>query len=43
MTQVCSRNNPVLVLGRILVYSNSDLATAHGLSKQIPLTPLSQK
>jgi hypothetical protein len=41
MTQISSPNNSVLVLGRILVYSDSDLPTAHDLSKQIQLTPLS--
>jgi hypothetical protein len=43
MTQISSPNNLVLVLGRILVYRNSDLPTAYGLAKQIQLTPLSQK
>jgi hypothetical protein len=43
MTQISSPNNSVLVLGRVLVYSDSDLSTAYGLSKQIQLTPLSQK
>ncbi len=42
MTQISSPNNLVLVLGRVLVYSDSDLATAYVLSKQIQLTPLSQ-
>jgi len=42
MTQISSPNNSVLVLGRVLVYSDSDLATAYDLSKQIQLTPLSQ-
>jgi len=41
MTQVSSPNNSVLVIGRILVYSDSDLSTAYDLSKQIQLTPLS--
>jgi len=41
MTQTSSPNNSVLVLGRVLVYSDSDLATAYDLSKQIQLTPLS--
>jgi hypothetical protein len=41
MTQISSPNNSVLVLGRVLVYSDSDLATAYDLSKQIQLTPLS--
>jgi hypothetical protein len=39
--QVSSPNNSVLLLGRVLVYSDRDLATAYGLSKQIQLTPLS--
>ncbi len=43
MKQVSSPNNSVLVLGRILVYRDSDLPTAYGLAKQIRLTPLSQK
>jgi len=30
-----------LVLGRVLVYSDSDLSSAYDLSKQIQLTPLS--
>jgi hypothetical protein len=42
MTQIASPNNSVLVLGRILVYSDSDLATAYNLAKQIQLTSLSQ-
>jgi hypothetical protein len=41
MTHISSPNNSVLVLGRVLVYSDSDLATAYDLSKQIQLTPLS--
>ncbi len=39
--QISSPNNSVLLLGRVLVYGESDLATAYGLSKQIQLTPLS--
>jgi hypothetical protein len=39
--QISSPNNSVLLLGRVLVESDSDLATAYGLSKQIQLTPLS--
>ena len=39
--QISSPNNSVLLLGRVLVYGDSDLSTAHGLSKQIQLTPLS--
>ncbi len=41
MTQISSPNNSVLVLGRVLVESDSDLSTAYDLSKQIQLTPLS--
>jgi hypothetical protein len=42
MKQIASPNNSVLVLGRVLVESDSDVATAFDLSKQIQLTPLSQ-
>ena len=41
LTQISSPNNSVLVIGRVLVYNDSDLSTAHDLSKQIQLTPLS--
>jgi hypothetical protein len=41
LTQISSPNNSVLVLGRVLVESDSDLSTAYDLSKQIQLTPLS--
>ena len=41
MTQISSPNNSVLVIGRVLVYKDSDLPTAYDLSKQIQLTPLS--
>jgi hypothetical protein len=41
MKQISSPNNSVLLLGRVLVYNDSDLATAYDLSKQIQLTPLS--
>ena len=43
MTQISSPNNSVLVIGRVLVESDSDLATAYDLSKQIQLASLSQK
>jgi hypothetical protein len=43
MTQISSPDNSVLVLVRVLVYSDSDLSTAYRLAKQIQLTPLSQK
>ncbi len=42
MKQIDSPNNSVLVLGRVLVYSDGDLATAYALAKQIQLTPLGQ-
>ena len=41
MKQISSPNNSVLLFGRVLVESDSDLSTAYGLSKQIQLTPLS--
>ncbi len=41
-TQISSPNNSVLVIGRVLVYGDSDLSTAYGLEKQIQLKPLSQ-
>jgi hypothetical protein len=41
MAQISSPNKSVLVLGRVLVESDSDLSTAYDLSKQIQLTPLS--
>lgn len=41
ITQISSPNNSVLVFGRVLVESDSDLPTAYDLSKQIQLTPLS--
>jgi hypothetical protein len=41
MTQISSPNNAVLVLGRVLVESDSDLSTAYELEKQIQLTPQS--
>ena len=43
MTQIASPNSSVLVLGRVLVESDSDVATAYGLAKQIQLMPLNQK
>jgi hypothetical protein len=38
MTQIPAPDNSVLVLGRVLVYSDSDLPTAYGLAQQIRLT-----
>ncbi len=40
MKQISSPNNSVLVAGRVLVKSDSDLSNAYNLSKQIQLTPL---
>ncbi|PKN88490.1 MAG: hypothetical protein CVU46_00985, partial [Chloroflexi bacterium HGW-Chloroflexi-8] len=42
MTQISSPNNSVLVFGRVLVESDSDLSTAYALAKQIQLTSLSR-
>jgi hypothetical protein len=42
MPQISSPNNSVLVFGRVLVESDSDLPAAYDLAKQIQLTPLSQ-
>jgi len=41
MSQISSSNNSVLVIGRVLVYRDSDLPTAYDLAKQIRLTPFS--
>ncbi len=41
MTQIASPDNSVLVIGRVLVYSDSDLPTAYNLAKQIQLASLS--
>ncbi len=41
MKQLSSPNNSVMVFGRVLVESDSDLSTAYDLSKQIQLMPLS--
>jgi hypothetical protein len=40
--QISSPNNSVLVIGRVLVDSDSDLPTAYGLAKQIQLSSLTQ-
>lgn len=40
MKQVSSPSNSLLMLGRILVYSDSDLPTAYKLAKQIQIVPL---
>jgi hypothetical protein len=41
LKQISSPNNSVMVIGRVLVESDSDLATAYELSKKVQLTPLS--
>jgi hypothetical protein len=41
LTQISSPNQSALVLGRVLVESDSDLATTYDLAQQIQLTPLS--
>ncbi|MGD0804543.1 MAG: DUF1254 domain-containing protein, partial [Candidatus Bathyarchaeia archaeon] len=43
MKQISSPNNSVLVVGRVLVDSDSDLPTAHHLTEQIQLTPLDEE
>jgi len=43
MKQIASPNNSVLVLGRVLVKSESDLSTVYDLSRQMQLTPLSNQ
>ena len=37
VTQITSADNKVLLIGRVLVYNQSDLSTAYNLSKQIQL------
>ncbi len=39
MKRISSPENSVLVIGRVLVYSDSDLSTAYNLAKQIQLAP----
>lgn len=43
MKQISAPDNSVLVLGRVLVYSDSDLAAAYALTKQIQLRPLNER
>jgi hypothetical protein len=43
MNRISSPNNSVLVIGRVLVYNDSDLPAAHHLTEQIRLTPLNRK
>jgi hypothetical protein len=42
MRQITSPNNSVLVIGRVLATSDSEVAPAYELAKQIQLTPLSR-
>jgi hypothetical protein len=42
VTRIAAPDNTVLLIGRTLVESDSDLAVAYGLAKQIQVTPLSQ-
>jgi hypothetical protein len=42
LKQISSPNNSILLIGRVLVENDSDVAKAYDLSKQIQLTPLSQ-
>jgi Protein of unknown function (DUF1254) len=41
LTQISSPDNTVMLIGRVLVYSDSDISIAYGLAKQIQITPLS--
>jgi hypothetical protein len=41
MKQIASPKNGVILIGRVLVESDSDLSTVYDLTKQIQLTPLS--
>lgn len=43
MTRIASPNDSVLVIGRVLVYSDSDLPTAYSLARQIQLMPLNNE
>ncbi len=42
MKQISSPTKEVLLVGRVLVTSDSDLSTAYGLAKQIQLSPVSE-
>ena len=42
MKQLSAPNNSVLVIGRVLVESDSDLSTAYRLAKQVQLTSLTR-
>jgi hypothetical protein len=40
LPHLTASDNTLLVVGRVLVYNESDLTTAYNLSKQIQVTPL---
>jgi hypothetical protein len=40
VAQISSPGNSALIIGRVLVESDSDLSTAHSLTRQIQLSPL---
>ncbi len=40
MKRISSPNDSVIVVGRVFVENDGDIPTAHGLAKQIQLTPL---
>jgi hypothetical protein len=42
MKQISSPNKSVILIGRVFVENDSDVATAYALAKQIQLTPLGQ-
>jgi len=42
MIQISSPNNSVLFIGRVLVYSDSDLLTDYGLATPTRIIPLSK-
>lgn len=42
VTQIVAPDNTVMLIGRTLVESDSDIATAYGLAQQIQVTPLSR-
>jgi len=43
MKRISSRNNSVLVIGRVLVYGDRDLSTAYSIAKQIQIVPLTTR
>jgi len=42
MKQICSAKNAVMVVGRVLVEGESDVAAAYDLAKQVQVTPFSE-